>query len=116
MVWWGEQALHSGSVVGYLRLDAKPTKQAIITWVSRWTYLFTAYLQSKVNAVLLNINGIHVFVVIVCNLHPEILTHRCHYKVLACLVCNAGAIKPCCGAGSRLLGKVHRRASQELHV
>lgn len=35
--------------MGYLRLDARPTKQAIITWVSKWTYLYTSYLQSKVN-------------------------------------------------------------------
>lgn len=34
--------------MGYLRLDARPTKQAIITWVTKWTYLFTSYLQSKV--------------------------------------------------------------------
>ena len=42
------QGLAGGSAVGYLRLDARPTKQAIITWVSKWTYLYTSYLQSKV--------------------------------------------------------------------
>ncbi len=29
-------------------MDAKPIKQALITWTSKWIYLYTHYLQSMV--------------------------------------------------------------------
>jgi len=29
-------------------VDAKPIKQALITWTTKWIYLYTHYLQSKV--------------------------------------------------------------------
>lgn len=42
------QALPSSAPLGWIRVDAKPVKQALATWASKWVYLFTQYLQSKV--------------------------------------------------------------------
>ena len=41
-------ALPVGSVVGWLRCDARPIKQALSTWVTKRVYLFTHYLFEKV--------------------------------------------------------------------
>jgi hypothetical protein len=34
--------------IGWVRVSAKPLKQALATWASKWVYLFTKYLQDKV--------------------------------------------------------------------
>lgn len=41
-------ALPSTCNIGWLRVSAKPLKQALATWASKWVYLFTKYLQDKV--------------------------------------------------------------------
>lgn len=40
--------LTSVSCGGHKQVDAKPLKQALATWASKWVYLFTHYLQEKV--------------------------------------------------------------------
>lgn len=42
------QALPTSATLGYIKIDAKPIKQALTTWVTKWIYLFTHYLQIKV--------------------------------------------------------------------
>ena len=42
------QALPTSATIGYVKIDAKPIKQALSTWVTKWIYLFTHYLQIKV--------------------------------------------------------------------
>ena len=42
------QALPTSATIGYIKIDAKPIKQALSTWVTKWIYLFTHYLQIKV--------------------------------------------------------------------
>lgn len=42
------QALPTSATIGYIKIDAKPIKQALTTWVTKWIYLFTHYLQIKV--------------------------------------------------------------------
>ena len=42
------QALPSNTTSGYVRVDGRPAKQALSTWVSKWVYLYTSHLQSKV--------------------------------------------------------------------
>lgn len=42
------QALPSSAPVGWIKLDARPIKQALMTWASKWIYLYTHHLQSKV--------------------------------------------------------------------
>ena len=32
---------------GWLRVDSKPVKQALATWVTKWVFLFTQYLSNK---------------------------------------------------------------------
>lgn len=44
------QALPTSATIGYIKIDAKPIKQALSTWVTKWIYLFTHYLQIKVGA------------------------------------------------------------------
>ena len=46
------QALASTTTSGYIRVDGKPAKQALSTWVSKWVYLYTSHLQSKVGMLL----------------------------------------------------------------
>lgn len=43
------QALPTSATIGYIKIDAKPIKQALTTWVTKWIYLFTHYLQIKVS-------------------------------------------------------------------
>ena len=38
-------ALPGAATVGWVRINAKPLKQALSTWASKWVYLFTHYLQ-----------------------------------------------------------------------
>ena len=35
-------------VIGWIKIDAKPIKQALATWVTKWVFLFTQYLSNKV--------------------------------------------------------------------
>lgn len=42
-------ALPGTSNIGWLRVSAKPLKQALGTWASKWVYVFTKYLQDKVS-------------------------------------------------------------------
>lgn len=42
------QALPTSATIGYIKIDAKPIKQALSTWVTKWIYLYTHYLQNKV--------------------------------------------------------------------
>ncbi len=44
------QALPTSATIGYIKIDAKPIKQALTTWVTKWIYLFTHYLQIKVTS------------------------------------------------------------------
>ena len=44
------QALPSTVTAGYIRVDGKPAKQALSTWISKWIYLYTSHLQGKVRA------------------------------------------------------------------
>jgi dynein heavy chain len=39
--------LHATCVVGWIKIDAKPIKQALATWVTKWVFLFTQYLSNK---------------------------------------------------------------------
>ena len=39
--------LHATCVVGWIKIDAKPIKQALATWVTKWVFLFTQYLNNK---------------------------------------------------------------------
>ena len=44
------QALPPAATIGYLRVDARPVKQALLAWVTKWIFLFTNYLEGKVHA------------------------------------------------------------------
>ena len=35
-------------LIGWIKIDAKPIKQALSTWVTKWVFLYTQYLQQKV--------------------------------------------------------------------
>lgn len=35
--------------MGYVKVNAKPLRQALSTWASKWVYLFTHYLQVRHN-------------------------------------------------------------------
>jgi dynein heavy chain len=41
-------SLNTGVVMGWLRIDARPIKQALSTWVTKWVFLYTHYLFDKV--------------------------------------------------------------------
>ncbi|KAF6251999.1 flagellar outer dynein arm heavy chain beta [Scenedesmus sp. NREL 46B-D3] len=40
-------SLPGSAVVGFIRVSAKPLKNSLATWASKWSYLFTHYLQHK---------------------------------------------------------------------
>ena len=42
------QALPSSAAIGWIKADAKPLKQALLTWTSKWIYLFMRHLHSQV--------------------------------------------------------------------
>ena len=46
------QGLPTSASIGYIKIDAKPIKQALSTWVTKWIYLYTRYLQDKVRLLL----------------------------------------------------------------
>ena len=41
-------SLPASATLGWLRVSAKPLKQTLATWASKWVFLFTKYLQDKV--------------------------------------------------------------------
>ena len=43
------QALPQSMVIGYIKVDARSLKQALVTWVSKWTFLYTQHLQTSVS-------------------------------------------------------------------
>ena len=42
------QALPSGAAFGWIKVDARPLKQAMLMWTSKWIYLFVHHLLTKV--------------------------------------------------------------------
>ena len=50
-------ALPSLQTMGWVKVNAKPLRTALSTWVSKWTNLFTQYLQEKVGVFFLYIRG-----------------------------------------------------------
>jgi len=40
--------LPSMTVIGWLKIDAKPLKQALATWVTKWIFLYTEHLVNRV--------------------------------------------------------------------
>lgn len=42
------QGLPSLQTMGWVKVNAKPLRTALSTWVSKWNNLFTQYLQEKV--------------------------------------------------------------------
>ena len=43
-----KQGLPATATIGYLKIDARPVKQALLAWVTKWIFLFTTHLESKV--------------------------------------------------------------------
>ena len=41
------QALSSSAALGWVKVDAKPLKQAVLTWTSKWIYLYMRHLQGE---------------------------------------------------------------------
>ena len=52
-------ALPTTATIGWIRINSKPIKQALSTWVTKWIYLFTNYLSNKV---ITTMNDLHVFI------------------------------------------------------
>jgi hypothetical protein len=40
-------SLPGSAVVGFIKVSAKPLKNSLSTWASKWSYLFTHYLQVR---------------------------------------------------------------------
>ncbi len=38
-------------VLGYLRADTQPLKQALVAWLSKWVFLYTHCLQARVRSI-----------------------------------------------------------------
>jgi len=51
--------LPTSVTIGWIRINSKPIKQALSTWVTKWIYLFTNYLSNKV---ITTMNDLHVFI------------------------------------------------------
>lgn len=41
------QALPTSAAIGWLRIDARPLKNSLATWASKWIYLYTHYLEEN---------------------------------------------------------------------
>ncbi len=46
--------------IGYVKVNAKPLRQALSTWASKWVYLFTHYLQASEKETLMHPSGIRL--------------------------------------------------------
>lgn len=44
------QALPSSAAIGWIKVDAKPLKQALLTWTSKWIYLYMRHLRGEVRS------------------------------------------------------------------
>lgn len=42
------QAIPSSLTIGWIKVDVKPLKQALLTWTSKWVYMFMRRLRSQV--------------------------------------------------------------------
>lgn len=42
------QALPASAALGWVKVDARPLKQALLTWTSKWTHLFMRHLHGQV--------------------------------------------------------------------
>lgn len=42
------QELPAAKTIGWLKIDAKPIKHALATWVTKWIFLFTQHLSNRV--------------------------------------------------------------------
>ena len=42
------QALPASAAIGWIKVDARPLKQALLTWTSKWVYLFMRHLHGEV--------------------------------------------------------------------
>ena len=51
--------LPTSATIGWIRINSKPIKQALSTWVTKWIYLFTNYLSNKV---ITTMNDLHTFI------------------------------------------------------
>eukprot|EP00232_Nephroselmis_pyriformis_P019075 CAMPEP_0182900652 /NCGR_PEP_ID=MMETSP0034_2-20130328/28990_1 /TAXON_ID=156128 /ORGANISM="Nephroselmis pyriformis, Strain CCMP717" /LENGTH=4527 /DNA_ID=CAMNT_0025034901 /DNA_START=131 /DNA_END=13711 /DNA_ORIENTATION=+ len=51
------QALPSSATVGWMKIDAKPIKQALSTWVTKWVFLYTHFLSNKVTESMTELYG-----------------------------------------------------------
>eukprot|EP00163_Fabomonas_tropica_P009916 TRINITY_DN1985_c0_g1_i1.p1 TRINITY_DN1985_c0_g1~~TRINITY_DN1985_c0_g1_i1.p1 ORF type:complete len:4225 (-),score=1474.45 TRINITY_DN1985_c0_g1_i1:598-13272(-) len=56
------QQLPNSKSIGWLKIDAKPLKQALSTWCSKWTFVYTHHLASKVSS---SLNELDSFIAIV---------------------------------------------------
>lgn len=41
------QAAPATAPIGWLKVDARPLKQALLTWTSKWTYLYMRHLHGQ---------------------------------------------------------------------
>ena len=48
-------ALHSSTDIDFLRINSQPIQQAMSTWVTKWVYMFTSYLQNHLTEKLFSI-------------------------------------------------------------
>jgi dynein heavy chain len=46
------QAISSSAARGWLKIDARPVKQALATWINKWQFRYTSYLQSSIEQTL----------------------------------------------------------------
>lgn len=42
------QALPANAALGWIKVDARPLKQALLTWTSKWIYLYMRHLHGQV--------------------------------------------------------------------
>ena len=54
----GVQALPANLAIGWIRVDTKPIKQALLTWTSKWIYLYTRHLRSQVGGQMLAVHHV----------------------------------------------------------
>ena len=47
--------LSNSTTIHWLKVDCKPLKQAISTWVSKWSYTYTEYLLSDLTSKISNL-------------------------------------------------------------
>ena len=76
------QNLKVSESIGWLKIDSKPIKQALSTWVTKWIFLYTNYLSNKLND---ELDELDAFIVESNGTFDKEVTEGNLYEIMSCM-------------------------------